>query len=39
MYSIIRDSNEASKNVALRNGMILIDHITKHFIGELICRI
>lgn len=33
MYSIIRDSNEASKNVALRNGMIPIDHITKHYRG------
>lgn len=33
LYSIIRDSNEASKNVALRNGMIPVDHITKHYRG------
>lgn len=33
LYSIIRDTNIASQNVALRNGMILIDTIVKHYRG------
>lgn len=33
LYSIIRDTNIASQNVALRNGMTLIDTITKHYRG------
>lgn len=31
--SIIRDTNIASQNVALRNGMILTDNWTKHYRG------
>lgn len=31
--SIIRDTNTASQNVALRNGMILTDKWTKHYRG------
>lgn len=31
--SIIRDTNTASKNVAMRNGMKLRDHWTKHYRG------
>ncbi|MDE5676446.1 MAG: GNAT family N-acetyltransferase [Phocaeicola sp.] len=31
LYSIIRDTNLASQNVALRNGMSLIDTIVKHY--------
>ena len=33
LYSIIRDTNSASQNVALRNGMTVIDTITKHYRG------
>lgn len=33
LYSIIRDTNIASRNVALRNGMSLIDIIVKHYRG------
>lgn len=33
LYSIIRDTNIASQNVALRNGMNLIDTIIKHYRG------
>ncbi|MDO4179825.1 MAG: GNAT family N-acetyltransferase [Bacteroidales bacterium] len=33
LYSIIRDTNIASQNVALRNGMTIIDTITKHYRG------
>lgn len=33
LYSIIRDTNIASRNVALRNGMGLIDTIVKHYRG------
>lgn len=33
LYSIIRDTNIASRNVALRNGMDLIDTIVKHYRG------
>ncbi len=33
LYSIIRDTNIASQNVALRNGMILTDTIIKHYRG------
>lgn len=33
LYSIIRDTNIASQNVALRNGMTLVDTITKHYRG------
>ena len=33
VFSIIRDTNIASQNVALRNGMKMIDRITKHFRG------
>lgn len=33
LYSIIRDSNVASQNVALRNGMTFIDTIVKHYRG------
>lgn len=32
--SIIRDTNIASRNVALRNGMQLVDHDIKHYRGE-----
>lgn len=31
--SIIRDTNTASQNVALRNGMVLTDKCTKHYRG------
>lgn len=31
IYSIIRDSNAASQNVALRNGMNAVDKIIKHY--------
>lgn len=31
--SIIRDTNIASQNVAIRNGMILVDRWTKHYRG------
>lgn len=31
--SIIRDTNTASQNVAIRNGMIVVDSWTKHFRG------
>lgn len=33
VYSIIRDNNIASQKVALRNGMIKVDTITKHYKG------
>lgn len=33
LYSIIRDTNIASQNVALRNGMTLTDTIVKHYRG------
>lgn len=33
LYSIIRDTNTASQNVALRNGMTLTDTIVKHYRG------
>lgn len=33
VYSIIRDTNTASQQVALRNGMQPIDCITKHYRG------
>lgn len=33
LYSIIRDTNIASQNVALRNGMSFIDTIVKHYRG------
>lgn len=33
LYSIIRDTNIASRNVALRNGMSLLDTIVKHYRG------
>ncbi len=33
LYSIIRDTNVASRNVALRNGMRPIDTIVKHYRG------
>ncbi len=33
LYSIIRDTNIASRKVALRNGMSLIDTIVKHYRG------
>lgn len=33
LYSIIRDTNIASQNVALRNGMSLVDKIVKHYRG------
>lgn len=33
LYSIIRDTNIASQNVALRNGMSLIDTVVKHYRG------
>lgn len=31
VYSIIRDTNIASKNVAIKNGMVKIKQITKHY--------
>ena len=31
VYSIIRDTNTASQNVAIRNGMSVIDTWTKHY--------
>ena len=31
VYSIIRDNNKASQNVAVRNGMTIIDNIVKHY--------
>ena len=31
--SIIRDTNIASQNVAIRNGMIVMDSWTKHYRG------
>lgn len=31
VYSIIRDSNFASQNVAIRNGMTEVDRIVKHY--------
>lgn len=34
VYSIIRDTNIPSRNVALRNGMHAVDSWTKHFRGE-----
>lgn len=33
LYSIIRDTNAASQNVALRNGMRPIDKVVKHYRG------
>lgn len=33
LYSIVRDTNTASQNVALRNGMTVIDTIIKHYRG------
>lgn len=33
LYSIIRDTNVASQKVAFRNGMTIIDTITKHYRG------
>lgn len=33
VYSIIRDTNTASQNVALRNGMSVADHWIKHYRG------
>lgn len=33
LYSIIRDTNIASQNVAIRNGMTLTDTIVKHYRG------
>lgn len=33
VYSIIRDTNTASQNVAKRNGMTLTSHFTKHYRG------
>lgn len=33
LYSIIRDTNIASRNVALRNGMIPVDTLVKHYRG------
>lgn len=34
MDSIIRDNNIASQKVAIRNGMIPIDSVVKHYRGE-----
>lgn len=31
--SIIRDTNTASQNVAVRNGMAAVDHWVKHYRG------
>lgn len=33
VYSIIRDNNIPSQNVALRNGMTIVDEFTKHYYG------
>ena len=33
VYSIIRDTNKASQNVAKRNGMKVIDQWVKHYRG------
>lgn len=33
LYSIVRDMNLASRNVALRNGMTVVDTIVKHYRG------
>lgn len=33
LYSIIRDNNTASRNVALRNGMQPVDTVVKHYRG------
>ena len=33
VYSIIRDSNIPSQNVAIRNGMVIIDTFVKHYRG------
>lgn len=33
VYSIIRDINIASQKVAVRNGMIVVDHHVKHYRG------
>lgn len=33
VFSIIRDTNTASQNVAIRNGMKIADQFTKHFRG------
>jgi len=33
VFSIIRDSNEASQNVAKRNGMVIVDKSIKHYRG------
>ncbi len=33
VFSIIRDNNNASQNVAKRNGMIVSDRFTKHYYG------
>ena len=32
VYSIIRETNQASINVALRNGMKLVDRFVKHYL-------
>lgn len=34
IYSIIRDNNIASQKVAIKNGMIPIDSVVKHYRGE-----
>ncbi len=31
--SIIRDTNTASQNVAIKNGMVIVDTWTKHYRG------
>ena len=33
LYSIIRDTNQASRRVALRNGMSPVDTFVKHYRG------
>ena len=33
VFSIIRDTNTASQNVALRNGMVIVEHFVKHYHG------
>ena len=33
VFSIIRDTNTASQNVAVRNGMEAVDHWVKHYRG------
>lgn len=33
IYSIIRDTNQASQNVAIRNGMTCVECFTKHYRG------